>query len=148
MKSISDLTIVVCSCDKYEDLWYPYFEIFKRNWSDCKYPIVLNTESKKYFHEGLNIKCPNNFFEEVSWSERMKNTLEHIETEYVLITCDDHFIISPVNTREFENAFSILKKNKRITTFSFVPHISPEEKTKWIGNFGLWKMNKSFRVNL
>lgn len=59
MKNTSDLTIVVCSCDKYEDLWYPYFEIFKKNWSDCKYPIVLNTESKNYYHDGLHIQCPN-----------------------------------------------------------------------------------------
>lgn len=78
----------------------------------------------------------------------MKNILHKIETEYVLITCDDHFIVSPVNTREFKKAFSIMKKNKRITTISFVPHICPEEKTKWIGNFRLWKMNKNFRVNL
>lgn len=83
-----------------------------------------------------------------AWSKRMKNILQRIETEYVLITCDDHFIVSPVNTMEFEKTFSIMKKNKKITTISFVPHISPDEKTKWIGNFGLWKMNKSFRVNL
>ena len=68
-----DLTIIVCSCDAYEDLWYPYFEIFKNQWPDCKYPIILNTESKTYSHDGLNIKCLNLYTEEnkknIAWSD-------------------------------------------------------------------------------
>jgi hypothetical protein len=45
-----DLTILVNSCDAYEDLWYPFFELFRINWPNCKYDIVLNTETKSYTH--------------------------------------------------------------------------------------------------
>lgn len=151
METREKLTIVICSCDAYEDLWYPYFTLFQKQWKDCPYPIVLNTESKSYKHEGLDIRCLQLYSDGVKgaeWSDRMIETLKRIDTEYILITCDDHFIVSPVNQNEFEEAFQIIKDNKHISTLSFVPHVPCNEKTKWIGNFGLWKMNQYFRVNL
>ena len=151
MKEIKNsLTIIVCSCDKYDDLWFPYFEIFKNQWKDCKYPIVLNTESKTYTHDGLQIRCLNLYKEgeNVAWSDRMIETLKHIDTEYVLITLDDHFLISPVDSDKFESAFDIIKSHRRISALSFIAFVPANEKTKWRGNFGLWKMNKYFRINL
>lgn len=148
----NDLTIIVCSCDKYDDLWFPYFEIFKNQWPDCKYPIVLNTESKTYTHEGLDIKCLNLYTPEeaadIPWSDRMIETLKHIDSEYVLITLDDHFLLSPVNSKKFEEAFNIIKTHKRISALSFLAFVPKDKKTKWIGNFGRWSMNDYFRVNL
>lgn len=147
-----ELTIVVCSCDRYDDLWYPYFEIFKNQWKDCKYPIILNTESKKYEHDGLKIKCLQLYTEEqaksVAWSDRMRETLKYVDTEYVLVTLDDHFLISPVDSQKFEEAFNLIKKHKRVSAASFIAHVPQNKKTKWLGNFGLWKMSEYFRVNL
>lgn len=147
-----DLTIIVCSCDKYDDLWYPYFEIFKNQWRGCKYPIILNTETKKYSHEGLEIKCLQLYKPEeapnISWSERMIETLKYVDTEYVLVTLDDHFLISPVDSEKFEAALNIMKTHKRISALSFIAYVPPNKKTKWIDNFGRWSMNDYFRVNL
>ena len=53
-----EFTVLVSSCDAYEDLWNPFFSIIKKEWPEVvDYPIVLNTESKAYTHDGLNIKC-------------------------------------------------------------------------------------------
>ena len=149
----NELTIIVCSCDSYDDLWYPYFEIFKNQWKDCRYPIVLNTESKSYSHDGLDIKClrlytPEQAKKGIPWSDRMIETLKHIDSEFVLITLDDHFLISPVDSQKFEEAFDIIKKHKNISALSFIAYVPPGEKTKWLGNFGKWKMKKYFRINL
>lgn len=148
----NELTIIVCSCDKYDDLWYPYFEIFKNQWPDCKYPIILNTESKTYNHDGLNIKSLNLYTPEeaknVSWSDRMIKTLSYVDTEYVLVTLDDHFLISPVDSKKFERALEIIKTHKRISALSFIAYVPADKKTKWIDNFGRWSMNDYFRVNL
>ena len=46
----NDITIIVNSCDKYSDLWYPFFELLRIQWPDLSYPIILNTESKTYVH--------------------------------------------------------------------------------------------------
>ena len=150
---MNDLTIIVCSCDKYDDLWFPYFEIFKHQWPDCKYPIILNTESKVYKHDGLDIRCLQLYKAEdaadIPWSDRMIETLKHVDTEYVLVTLDDHFLISPVDSDDFErNAFDIIKKNRRISALSFIAYVPADKKTKWQGNFGRWSMNDYFRINL
>lgn len=36
---INDVTVLVNSCDAYEDLWFPYFEFFRLNWPDCPYKL-------------------------------------------------------------------------------------------------------------
>ena len=148
----NELSIVVCSCDKYDDLWYPYFEIFKNQWSDCRYPIILNTESKTYSHEGLDIKCLKLYTPEevpdIPWSDRMIETLKHVDTEYVLVTLDDHFLISSVESAKFEEAFDIIKTHKRVSALSFIAYVPADKKTKWLGNFGRWSMNDYFRINL
>lgn len=146
----NELTIIVCSCDKYDDLWYPYFEIFKNQWKDCQYPIVLNTESKSYSHNGLEIKCLQLYKEgiEIAWSDRMIATLQNIDSEFVLVTLDDHFLISTVDVEGFNNALRIIKDNKRISQFSFIERVHENEKTKRIGNFAKIRMNKYFRINL
>jgi len=146
------LTIIVCSCDKYDDLWFPYFEIFKNQWKDCKYPLLLNTESKKYEHDGLKIKCLQLYTEEqagnVAWSDRIKETLKHVDTEFVLITLDDHFLLSPVDSAKFEKAFDIIKKHRRISALSFMAFMPKDTKTKWRENFGKLKVSDYFRINL
>ncbi len=37
----SELAILVCSCDKYADVWEPFFKLFFKFWPDCPYPIYL-----------------------------------------------------------------------------------------------------------
>ena len=50
-------TIVVSSCDAYSDLWEPFFKVLKAEWKGLdKIPIVLNTESKSFSYDGLDIR--------------------------------------------------------------------------------------------
>ena len=150
--SNDDLTLIVCSCDDYSDVWYPYFEIFRQNWKSFPYEILLNTETKSYSHEGLNIRCLQLYKDKnpktVSWSDRMIETLKYVKSDYVMLTCEDNFIVSPVDNDKFESAFSIIKKNRRISMLSFAGKLRCDEKTKWIGNFGRISMKKRYRVVL
>ena len=57
-KSVS-CAVVVCSCDKYSDLWDPYFELFKKFWADCPYPVFLNTETKRQTKNPENTVAPH-----------------------------------------------------------------------------------------
>jgi hypothetical protein len=59
MKNNNFCTIIVNSCDAYDDTWYPFFKLLKKYWPNCKFPIVLNTETKKFEYEGLDIKVIN-----------------------------------------------------------------------------------------
>lgn len=112
-----DLTILVCSCDAYEDLWMPFFTLLKRYWSPLDIDIILNTESKSFSMDGLDIQCvhsPN----EKRYGQRMLNALEHIKTEYVLLLLDDFFLRKPVCEEKIKQIISWLKADENIVYFN------------------------------
>ena len=118
------LTILVQSCDKYSDVWPIFFDCFFKQWSDCPYRVVLNTETKTYCHSGFNIECfqiykgyTDSDLKNVSWSERFMETLEKIDTDYTLVFLEDFFIREPVNQIKFEE---FLSKVQRINGFGAV----------------------------
>ena len=44
---MTNLTIIVNTCDKYEDAWNPFFRLMEINWPESEnYKIILNTENK------------------------------------------------------------------------------------------------------
>ena len=51
------LTILVCSCDRYEDLWIPFFTLLRKYWGSKDVRILLNTESLGFSFDGLEIEC-------------------------------------------------------------------------------------------
>ena len=44
----SDTAILVASCDRYSDLWGPFFGVLAKRWPDCPLPIYLGMN-----HRGL-----------------------------------------------------------------------------------------------
>ena len=121
---MTDLTVLVQSCDKNRDLWPVFFEVFKRQWPDCPFRIVLNTETAEYTYDGLQVECLRlykDWSEEalnaLSWSQRFKDTLQHIKTKYTFVILDDFFIREPVNACGVE---CLLKKIDRIKRFGAV----------------------------
>ena len=145
----SSCTIVVCSCDKYESLWTPFFTCLKDNWKDIPYPIVLNTESKSFKMEGLDIRTFNLYKPNgtVAWGKRMKDTLRRISTEYVIILLDDFFLKSQVDQEKINQCMSWMDENKNIAVFSFWRTRGeniPSEKYK---DFELRPRNGEYRFN-
>lgn len=110
----SDITILVNSCDYYEDAWNPFFRLLKIQWPKCEdYDIVLNTENKTFDCDYLNIRtfCGGN---EKTWSKRLLDCLETIDSEYVFFFLEDEFLYEPVNVSEFEKAMNFLNDNKDV----------------------------------
>lgn len=110
---MNNLTIIVNTCDKYEDAWNPFFRLMEINWPESEnYKIILNTETKDYKCNYRNVKtvCSGN----ISWSKRLKNILESIDTDFVLFFLEDFFLRSPVNQKLFEEAFNLISENSDI----------------------------------
>lgn len=106
---MNNVTILVNSCDKYEDAWEPFFKILKFNWPECEqFDIVLNTETKVYKCDFLNIRtvCGG---KERTWSERLKYTLNHIDTDYILYFLEDFFLLEKVSHDTFLEALDVMR---------------------------------------
>lgn len=97
----SPVTVLVNSTDSYRDCWHPFFVLFGRYWSDCPYPIVLNTERLEFAVAGLDVRStrvaevrasPEN----VSWSESLLIALDEADTDLILYLQEDYFLHGPV----------------------------------------------------
>lgn len=112
MKNIS---MLVSSCDSYDDAWKPFFVQLKKYWPQMDMPIYLGTESKTFEFEGLDIRCPlagGPIYKQ--WSERLLRLLEHIDTEYILFSLDDFWLTAPVDDEKFRKIYSYIKQDKRM----------------------------------
>ena len=114
-------TVVVCSCDKYENTWIPFFTVLKNCWKDNPFPIVLNTESKSFTMNDMDIKCLQLFKDkkEKSWSDRLKANLKAINTKYVIILLEDFFMEKDVDTNKIIKCMNWMENDNTITCFNF-----------------------------
>lgn len=93
---MNDCAVLICSCDKYEDAWSPFFLLLKKYWRDCPYPIYLNTETKIFEDmTGLGVKTLNSD-PKMPWSKRLKNCLRQIDSRFVILLLEDFFLRSDV----------------------------------------------------
>lgn len=116
----NDVTILVNSCDLYEDAWYPFFYLLRKHWPACNYNIVLNTETKQYHDDYFDVKTINTGTE-LSWTARIRYVLNRIETEYILFFLEDFFLITDVRQEAFDKSFEIISNDKDIGLVHFTP---------------------------
>lgn len=113
-------TILVNSCDAYEDTWYPFFELLKKYWHDCPYPIVLNTETKAYKDDFLPIKCYSLYQnKKPTYGERMLEHLKRIDSEFIIMMLDDFFLRSPVDMGKIDVYIEFMEANPDVAYITF-----------------------------
>jgi len=117
----NDCTIIVSSCDAYSDIWDAFFTLFKKYWPDCPYKIVLNTETLQYSYPDLDIDVINAPRAEMSWTARLKNVVEQVDSEQILFLLDDFFFYDYVDTRRVGQCAQWLKENPKVASFTFWP---------------------------
>lgn len=123
-----DVTILINSCDKYDDCWNPFFKLFKIHWPDCPYELVLNTETKSYDNSVLPVRTINTSGD-LAWSARLRNVVEQIESNYIMFFLEDEFLCSPVNVDEFEKVVEYMRNNTDVG-YILLRH-SEKQKTKF-----------------
>lgn len=114
-------TLLVCSCDKYDDCWEPFFKLLKIQWRQMDFPVLLNTESKSFEYEGFDIRTLGLYKngENPPWGERMLAHLAAVKTEYVLVMLDDFFLCKSADDARIRRCIGALEKNKDVATFCF-----------------------------
>lgn len=106
------MAILVNSSDGFKDCWFPFFELFKRHWQGCRFPIYLNLESASYAHAALPIRILNHPADaegnNVPWSDRLLESLSTIPERYVLVMQEDYFLDAPVRGDLVENCLMLV----------------------------------------
>jgi hypothetical protein len=138
----TDCTILILSCDKYADLWKPFFQQFHKHWKDCPYPVVLGSNTVVYKNKKVRtiLSGPDS-----DWSTSLLSILQQIETPYVFLWLDDIFPISDVRTKRFADALASLGKNDGVH-MHMMPTPKPDEQLA-NGKYGVYKKGAPYRVN-
>ena len=134
-KDNSSYTILVNTCDAFEDCWSPFFTLLLKNWESVRAPVLLNTETKLYEHPGMSIKCARvqgKGTDKISWSECLIRGLKQVETPLVLYFQEDYFIDKPVRSEIIDRAASYMLANPAVKHIGLTSHGShgPYEPTK------------------
>lgn len=103
------IAVVVLSCDKYKDLWPPFFQCFFKYWPDCPYELFLFSNEEVYFDKKVKtiLSGPDK-----DWSSSVKTCLNQIDHEYVLILFDDVFLMESVDQFKVENLIKLIEQFK------------------------------------
>jgi len=113
-------SILINTCDKFEDCWNPFFKLFKLYWPDCNGQVFLNTEFKDYSYEGLNIipvkGCVGKTYKGkfATWSSCLKWALDKMDTDIVLYMQEDYFLKAPVKNELVEKYVQLMQEHPEI----------------------------------
>lgn len=93
------VAFMVVSCDRYADLWDPFFHSLRKYWPDCPYPVYLVTNYKSYDAPGVTVIKVG---DDQSYSDNLSAAIKEISEPWVILWLEDIFISAPVDTKRFE----------------------------------------------
>ncbi len=106
-EEMNKTAVLVSSCDKYYDLWKPFFTLFFRYWPDCPYPVYLSTNHRIYDHTGVKTIAVG---DDKDWSSGFRYSLEQISHQYVIVLLEDYLFTRPVDTAQLERLINYMEK--------------------------------------
>jgi hypothetical protein len=142
-RDLADLTIIVCSCDDYSDLWRPYFTLFFRNWPDCPWKIVLMSNEQVYDDPRVETMAVGQLR---SWSTELRAVLTKVTTSHVLLVLEDFFLRSSVNQSLVETCFREMMVRDG-NMFRLVRRPGPDRRVSSQRLFGEVDLGAPFRVS-
>lgn len=114
-------SIIVNTCDSYDDCWKPFFRLFEVFWPDCKGKIYLNTEYKTFSYHGIDIistkVCEKRNYPKNSrmpWSLCLKDALNQTRDDIILYMQEDYFLKAPVKNDILEDMVRLMENHEDI----------------------------------
>lgn len=148
---MSNCSILVLTCDKYDYCWDWFFACKEKYWQDCPYPTYLVTETKDCKH------CQTIKSNSPIWTKRFRDALRQIDTDYILLMLEDYFIRQPVKQSRINQCFDYMllhydpitwnfEKNYREAYTKFCPHgwVRQRDRQVYLNSTqpGIWHRNR------
>jgi len=120
-------SVLINSCDAFEDCWLPFFTLFNRYWPECDAPVLLNTETKAWSCEQLPVVTTHvqaGLDRRLTWSECLLAALEHVQTPLVLYMQEDYFLQRPVRDAAVRAAAALMLREPEVKHVALSRHCS------------------------
>jgi hypothetical protein len=141
---MSQLSVLVISCDHYADLWSPFFSLFWKYWPDCPYPVYLGANKKVFTHPRVRMALVG---PDISWAHSAQRMMETVPGEYVLVLLEDFLmrqrIMSPHVGSLLQALIELEGGYLRLRPFP-----KPDQKVPAYSSIGLIKPGAPYRAAL
>lgn len=135
------MVILVCSCDKNDDLWYPFRHCIEKYYSNHP-KIIYATETKQNpFYKTICKDYPLK-----KWTRRIRETLKEIDDREILLMIDDIFIRNQVDTKRIDYAKTNLKGN--IACFNFEKVFNQDDTESGLEGFKIRQKGSEYELSL
>ena len=106
-ESVADVALVVVSCDRYSDLWVPFFSLHRKYWPDNPYKTYLIANERDVDFPGVeNIKVGP----DISYGDNLLKALAIIPERWVILWLDDLFLYDRVDSYAVEGIVNEFRK--------------------------------------
>lgn len=150
MADSKNTALLILSCDKYSDIWQPFFDFLFKHWSDCPYPIYLGANEQTFSHPRVKTIHSGKARD---WSNDTIAILNQIPEHNVIILLEDYFVYAHPDQQQLDRSVDILSKKgavfMRIACFPsdhFVDYAYDEMKDN--AEFVITRKEARYRVNL
>jgi hypothetical protein len=123
-EGMNGCSLLVVSCDAYADLWTPFFNLLRRHWGDCPFPVYLGSGLLDGQQPGVTTLYSNGGRD---WSRCMSDYLEALATPYVLLMLDDFFLRRAVLTPQVLHCLEFAKARDAVQV-RLIPRPGPTER--------------------
>ena len=135
------MVIVVCSCDKDKDLFYPFYHCMEKYYTNHPKIIYVTETIKNPYYETI---CKNYPLEQ--WTRRIRETLQEIPDNEILLMIDDIFIRRPVDNKRIDYARANLKGN--IACFNFEKVFNPNDKESGLNGWKIRQKGSEYELSI
>ena len=135
------MVILVCSCDKDGDLFEAFHHCIEKYYPSHPEIIYATETIKNQYYKTINKNYPLK-----QWTKRIRETLQEINDNQILLMIDDIFIRKPVDIKRIEYARSILKGNVALINFEKV--FNKEDKECGLNGFKMRKKGSEYEISL
>ena len=125
MNLSKDYSVLINSCDSFEDCWEPFFKLFLKYWPDCDGKLLLNTELKKWTCDYAEIQCTqvqNEVTRRLAWSACLIRALDQVDTPLVLYLQEDYFLHQKVRSDVIRKAVKYMIDNPNVKHIGLTKH--------------------------
>lgn len=151
------LPVLVVSCDRYRDLWRPFFELFWRRWPDCPGPVYLGANFESYDDrrvETLHVGA------DVNWAAGVAAMLDRVRGDYVIVMLEDFLLMQDVDNNRIERLadiaaherlgclrlYSIFPPENVVTRYPELGSFSPGNKWRITAQAAIWRTDTLRRL--
>ncbi len=140
----NNTSVVVVSCNKYKEVWDPFFILFNKYWPDCPYKVYFLTDlqGKKPNYNNVEVLTTS---EDNGWCQNTSILLDNINTKRILLFQEDFLIKKLVNTIQVRQLINFSIENN-VACLRFCPTPGPSTNfNSFVGNIN---KNDNYRFSM